>query len=324
MSQKILFAVIGTSGIASDHIRALQNSPKADVVFIYSRDIDRSMQFAEGFGLTPVKLYEEILNDKTIDAVDIVTEPSRHAKLALEAIKYGKHVLIEKPLDTDITLAEKLMVEAEKSPKITSVISQKRFEPTIKSMKEELERGSIGRPYLAEVKLLWERTNEYYRHGNGWRSTLGNVLINQAIHWIDIGLWFFGLPNKVQSLTTKVKESISCYDTAICCLKFTRNVLFNLVCSTAVQKSQPEEFRIYGTKGILDYNVRKNSKLRNKFSILNKAISFLNPIKSPLQCQIDEFVDSIISKKSPLVSVKDAYAALKIAKICEEENVAKK
>lgn len=319
MLKKIRFAIIGASGIAPSHINALQNCPKVEVVYIYSRDINRSKEFAERFGITPVKSYMEILNNNIINAVDIVTEPSRHAKLALEAIKHGKHVLIEKPLDTNLKLAKKVVKEAAKAPTVTGVISQKRFEPIIRDMKKELDKRSIGKPYLAEVKLMWKRTDEYYGKGNRWREREGNVLINQAIHWIDIALWFFGPPVKVRSLTERVKENISCYDTAICCLEFHNNLLFNLVCSTAVRESQPEEFRIYGTKSILDYNAIKNSNLRYKYPILNKAINFLKSMKTPFQCQIDDFVDSIINKTPPVVSVEDAYAALKVVKACEKD-----
>jgi predicted dehydrogenase len=251
--RKIRFAVIGTSGIAPGHIHAIQNNPKAEVIYIYSRDIKRAQELAKHFKLIPTRTFEEILSDKTIDAIDIVTEPSRHAILALEAIKNGKHLLIEKPLDIDIVMAEKVMVAASKSPTLTTVISQKRFETEIINMKKELDNKKIGEPYLAEAKLFWKRSNEYYSKGNGWRGKEGNVLINQGIHWVDIAIWFFGLPTKIRSLNLKVKKEISCYDTAICCLEFSNNILFNLTCSTATHISQADEFKIYGTNGILDY-----------------------------------------------------------------------
>ena len=119
MSEKIRFAVIGTSSVAPAHIKALQSNPNAEVVYIHSRNINRSSEFAEQFRLTPTKSYEDILGDNTIDAVDIVTEPNRHANLALEAIKHGKHVLIEKPLDIDLNLAKKVINESSKVSTVT-------------------------------------------------------------------------------------------------------------------------------------------------------------------------------------------------------------
>jgi predicted dehydrogenase len=299
--------------MASEHIDAIQSNPNAEVIYICSRDMKRAEEFAKYYGLIPTKAYENILNDKSINAIDIVTEPSRHANLALEAIKNSKHVLIEKPLEIDMVLAEKIMTASVAASTVTSVISQKRFEPRIIDMKKELNDRAIGMPYLSVVQLMWRRTNKYYNKGNGWRGREGNVLINQAIHWIDIALWFFGIPIQVKSLTTKVKEDIACYDTAICCLKFSNNLLFNLVCSTAVNRSQRNEFIIYGTNGVLDYNVKK-------YHTLSKAINFLKPYKTPLRCQIDDFIDSIVRRKPPQVSIQDAFNALKIVKACEEQN----
>ena len=55
--------------------------------------------------------YDEILNNKEIDIVDIITEPDRHIELAIQAVKHGKHVLIEKPLDIDLGLSLELLKE---------------------------------------------------------------------------------------------------------------------------------------------------------------------------------------------------------------------
>ncbi len=309
MQKKIKFAIIGTSGIAPVHIKYLQRNRMAEVACIYSRNSDRARQFAERFGSVPAESYEAILNDATIDAVDIVTEPSRHALLALEAMKHGKHVLIEKPLDTDIALAEKVMLESESSGLTASVISQKRFEPALKDMRERFQDGVVGRAFYGEVKLMWARDSNYYSAGDGWRGIEGNVLINQAIHWLDIAAWFFGFPVKTNAIIKKVKKDISCYDTAICSLEFPDDILFNLTCSTAVDKSRPDEFRIYGTGGVLNYCTDTG--------ILSKILRLKNS-KSPFQSQIDDFVDAIVCKREPEVSVASAFNVLKIIKACEE------
>lgn len=317
MKKKIRFAIIGASGIAPLHIKALQNNPFVDLVYIFSRDIKRSRQFARNFGLIAPDSYEAILRDETIDAVDIVTEPTRHAELALKAIDHGKHVLIEKPLDTNISMAKKLVEKASRTDKVISVISQKRFDKVLINMKKKLEAGDIGKPFLAEIRILWKRTDEYYHAGNGWRSRFGNVLINQAVHWVDVAMWFFGKPKKIYAKTKTVKKSISCYDTAVCCFEFPNNVLLSLSCSTAVSETQPDEFVVYGTKGIISYNSEKNKGPK----YIKKAINFLKRKilggNSELESQIYDFVEAIIKKRPPKVLVSDAYASLSVVKSCE-------
>ncbi len=307
VNKKIKFAILGTSGVASAHICAIRRNPNAEAAVIYSRDFSRAEWFARKYNLKAAKTYDEILNDKSLSALDIITEPGRHAELALPAVASGKNVLIEKPIDIDLRSAELLMNAALQAKTKTSVISQKRFEREVCLIKEALDAEKIGKPYLAQAMLIWKRTDEYYKSGNGWRGQEGHVLINQAIHWIDIAIWFFGMPVKIKSMVTRIKKSIDCYDTAICSFEFADGVLFNLVASTAAESSQKDEFRIYGSKGLLDYGSLRGNWLK----------SFISSYKDPFQCQIDDFINSIINDKCPLVSVKDGYNALKAVKDCE-------
>lgn len=307
MNKKIKFAIAGTSGVASAHICAIRRNPDAEATVIYSRDFSRAEWFARKYNLKAVKTYEEILNDKSVSAVDIITEPDRHVILALPAIESGKNVLIEKPVDIDLRSAELLMNVSLKAKTKTSVISQKRFERQIRLMKEALDAKKIGKPYLAQATLIWKRTDEYYKSGNGWRAKDGSVLINQAIHWIDIAIWFFGVPVIIKSAVRRVKKTIDCYDTAICSFEFPGGILFDLVASTAAGTSLRDEFRICAERGSLDYGSLAGNWLE-------RAVSYR---KDPFQCQIDDFINSIINDRPPLVSVKDGYNALKAVKDCE-------
>jgi len=314
MLEKVRFAVIGASDMAPAHIEAICSNPCAQVDFIHSRDINRAGKLAKRYNLKASVKYEEILRNQAIDAVDIVTEPDRHASLALEAIKNGKHVLIEKPLDIDISLAGEAASAAERSGLVSGVISQKRFEPEIIRMREKLLNGAIGDPYLAQVSLIWRRDVDYYKKGSGWRSQYGNVLINQAIHWLDLAIWFFGLPEKTVSLSAKVKQDICCEDTAVCSLRFGEKMLFNLACSTAANRSRPDVFRIFGTKGLLDYSAERRRIFVSKF--MRRIGCLLKRPRTPLECQIDDFIHCIMYGGKPRVSLGDGVRALETAHRC--------
>ena len=90
--EKIVFAVIGASGICDTHIKALKRCPRAEIKCIWGRDGRRVEEFASRYGIVPYYEYEEVLGDGSIDAVDIVTEPVRHGSLAIAAIEQGKHL----------------------------------------------------------------------------------------------------------------------------------------------------------------------------------------------------------------------------------------
>ncbi len=168
----IQFAIIGASGASISHIKNIKKSKYGECKYIYSRNIQRAEEFSRQFNLTPTDDYERILNDTNIQALTITTEPFRHSMLAIKALEYDKHVLIEKPVDSDINNAKKLL-EIEKSKKsklVASVVSQNRFDPIFIDMKKQLENGLIGVPFLCETKMFWKRTSDYYSSGNGWRG----------------------------------------------------------------------------------------------------------------------------------------------------------
>jgi predicted dehydrogenase len=318
----IQFAIIGASGASISHIKNIKKSKYGECKYIYSRNIQRAEEFSRQFNLTPTDDYERILNDTNIQALTITTEPFRHSMLAIKALEYDKHVLIEKPVDSDINNAKKLL-EIEKSKKsklVASVVSQNRFDPIFIDMKKQLENGLIGVPFLCETKMFWKRTSDYYSSGNGWRGKIGNVLINQGIHFIDLVIWFFGYPKTIFSNNFRVKSNIDCFDSSIVTLTFPNKMKASMIFSTACQNSEPFQFNIYGSKGKLNYNNRTKIGIDSHFlphltkRIKNRIISRDN---SPLYIQIEDFINSILCNKPPAVSIKEAFEVLNVVKECE-------
>ena len=77
MTAKIRFALVGTSGIAHAHIVAVKKNHHAELISIYIRSYDRAKHWADRYGLRPAQHFEDILNDRSIDAVIIATDPAR-------------------------------------------------------------------------------------------------------------------------------------------------------------------------------------------------------------------------------------------------------
>ena len=302
MSSAVNFAIIGASGIAPAHISAIKKCGLTNVTHIYSRNNDLAESIALKFGLTAVTDYQQILNNASINAVDIVTEPHRHGELAIKAISSGKHVLIEKPIESEISTAEQVLKCAQKSQSICSVISQKRYDPKILKMKNKYLEGCLGDPLLAEIKLFSPRSDEYYTAGTGWRGEYGSVLLNQAYHWLDIALWFFGDPVEIYSITSRTKKNNDCSDNAAVSLKFKNGLILNVLCSTSTEYKIQDEFTIYGTKNCISYNDIKDNVLKRFFP------------SNPFYPQIQDFAESIIHNRPVRVPLEDALNVLKLIK----------
>lgn len=98
LPEPVGFALCGASGIATAHGHALQRSPHTRLVRVYSRDAGRAQRLGATMGCDWTTSYDNLLEDPRVTAVDITTEPERHAALALPALARGKHVLVENRL----------------------------------------------------------------------------------------------------------------------------------------------------------------------------------------------------------------------------------
>ena len=167
--------------------------------------------------------------------------------------------------------------------------------------------------------MFWHRTSDYYLAGNGWRKEIGNVLLNQGIHLIDLIIWFFGYPKSIFSKNYRVKSNIDCFDSSIVTLTFTDRMYASMIFTTACTYSEPFQFNVYGSEGTMRYNNRRNMKSSYVRDIIFNGIKsiYYGKRHSPLYFQIEDFISSIINNKLPQVSLKEAYQALNLVKECE-------
>lgn len=149
--------------------------------------------------------YDTALNDKSIDVMHICTPHYLHKDMTVRAMEHGKSVVLEKPAAMNRHEFDELCRAAELMNGKICVMLQNRTNPGIAAMKEIIRNGSLGKLKNLTGILTWHRDADYYRH-DAWRGKIetegGGVLINQAIHIIDL-LCFLG--GKIKS----VRGSIS-------------------------------------------------------------------------------------------------------------------
>lgn len=140
--------------------------------------------------------HREFLDDVRPDVVHICTPHDRHVPIAIDALERGVHVLLEKPVAHTVAEADRLVAAAEDHPGVRiGVCLQNRYNPTSRAARELLDNGELGRVVGASATVLWHRDADYY-HARPWRAAReragGGVLINQAIHTLDLLQWLVG------------------------------------------------------------------------------------------------------------------------------------
>lgn len=159
-----------------------------------------------------------LLQDKP-DVVHICTPHHTHVPLAVEALANGCHVLLEKPpaitLDDLSTLAQ----AAGQSDRTIGVCFQNRYNPASQQAKHLLESGKIGPVRAARAFVTWKRDASYYAQAawrGRWETEGGGVMINQAIHTLDLLIWLAGRPTRVEGTIANrhLRQVIEVEDTA--------------------------------------------------------------------------------------------------------------
>lgn len=191
---------IGCGNIAHSHALRLSRIENAKIVALADPG-ERGRQWVkEKFGLTEAKEYEdhtEMLRDCELDAVIICSPHTLHYRHAGEALRAGKHVLIEKPMTCSSEEAEQLIACSEKYGKVLQVSFQRHFLPPFMYIQQAIQAGVIGRLTSVTATLYqdWKQAQE-----GTWRQipklSGGGMLMDSGSHIIDVLLWTTGLTPK--------------------------------------------------------------------------------------------------------------------------------
>jgi UDP-N-acetyl-2-amino-2-deoxyglucuronate dehydrogenase len=248
----VRFGLIGSGAIARFHARAIQAIPGAQLVGITSRTLANAQKLAAEFRIPLVAgSVEELVTCDDIDAVSITTPSALHREPALAALHAGKHLMIEKPIDSSVEGTDAILIAAQKAGRLVGSIFQARFGEGARAIKAALDAGRFGRLVLCSAYVKWHRAPSYYA---GWKGKLaedgGGAIINQAIHAIDLLQWFAGMPIKVFAWTARtVHTGIESEDTAVAALRFASGAYGTIEATTAAWPGWSRRVEICGEFG---------------------------------------------------------------------------
>lgn len=194
-------AIIGCGAIAQVHKKVLLTLPEAELAACCDIKPERAEEFAASCGISPYSDVEELLEREAPDVAHLCVPHPLHTPLAVLCVKRGVHVFTEKPpVVNENQWAEFAALEQER-PRV-GVCFQNRYNRSVELAKRLLSSGEAGAIQGARAFLTWHREPEYYLTSDWrgfWRTEGGGVLINQAIHTLDLLVYFMGTPTAVQS-----------------------------------------------------------------------------------------------------------------------------
>jgi predicted dehydrogenase len=241
--------LVGCGTIGPLHARAVAGIEGARLVAVADLRRERSEKLAAEHGVTACSSMDELLGTPGVDLVSICTPSGTHGELGAQAARAGRHVVVEKPVDTTMQAARDLVEACHKAGVVLSVISQHRFDPGTQRLKATLDAGGLGRVLLAEGRVWWYRSQGYYDAGS-WRGTYaqdGGALMNQGIHTVDLLLHLLGPVRSVFARATTAAHRMEAEDLLVANLAFASGVLGVLSVTTASFPGVPETVAVTGT-----------------------------------------------------------------------------
>lgn len=191
----ITAAVIGCGEVSGVHIDALVANPDISVVAVCDADPSRLGIAAQRLSCPGYDDYLHLLDAERPDVVHICTPHHLHADMAIACLERGVNVLLEKPMASTVVGAQRVIEAADCSTAQLGVCFQNRYNPTSRVLREVLDDGRFGAVRGARASVTWSRDAAYYlaKPWRGkWASAGGGVLINQAVHTLDLLQWFLG------------------------------------------------------------------------------------------------------------------------------------
>jgi predicted dehydrogenase len=203
-------AIIGTGNIARMHIEGYLAFPgRCRITHLADTHPHKAEETAARYALTAkTAASHKAFLDEPVDVVSICSPPFCHAPIAVDFLRAGKSVLVEKPMAASLEECDAMLAAAKEGGALLSVVAQNRFHDPIARLKKTLDSGLAGRVTHAQVDSLWNRGHSYY--DLWWRGTWekegGGCTLNHAVHHIDMLGWMLGAPEQVCAMLSNANH----------------------------------------------------------------------------------------------------------------------
>ena len=257
--KKLKIGVIGCGRISVMHFESAKALDSATLVACCDVKKDRADIAAKKYNIKAYYSYQEMIDCENLDAVHICLPHYLHCKAACYAFSKGVNVITEKPMDIDLESAEKAVQMAKEKGVLFGVISQCRYNNSAKLVKSAVESGRLGKIISARSVLTWTRPDTYYSESD-WKGTWefegGGVVIDQAIHSIDLVNWI--VDSKVNSISCSMANRghkiVKVEDTAEGLITYENGVRYGFYCMNNYGCDEPIEIKLFCENGKVTFN----------------------------------------------------------------------
>jgi len=325
MDDKVGFGVIGCGVIAPFHAGGIANSRNARLVAVCDVEEEKARKIASENGNPAVYTdYRKMLENPEIQAVCVCVPSGLHAKVGIDCLDAGKHVLSEKPLDITLENIDNFIAASKRNNRKLACIFQRRTSPLWIAVREAVRGGKLGKIVMADAYLKYYRSQEYYDSA-GWRGTWeldgGGALMNQGVHCVDLMRWIAGEPVSVYAKCDHLARKIEVEDTSAAVITYESGAIGVIEGTTSVYNGMDHRLEFHGEFGNIlcegERCVRWETVDGNTMPELSDAVG--SAASNPANIgsvghfiQIEDLADAIINDRKPMITGEEARGAVEL------------
>jgi predicted dehydrogenase len=325
----VKYGIIGAGAIAQRrHMPEAHDHPGSTVAAIADPVTDRVNQLCEQYGAEGYADYKQMLKKADIDAVVVAGPNALHAKMTIESLKAGKHVLCEKPMATTRADAKKMLAAAKAARRYLMIGLNQRLMPPHVRAKEILDSGRLG-------KVLSFRTAFKHPGPEGWSvdgskswffksgSAVMGVTGDLGVHKADLMRWLLGqeITEVGGVLATLDKRGpdrklIELDDNAMLTMKTDKGVVGSMILSWTNYGAEENYTVLYCQKGVLSIGTDPDFGVVVDFANGDQEKHKVGEMgtneKQVASGLIDSFTDGIRKGRKPSIDGVEGYRSLEV------------
>ena len=260
-TKPLRFGIVGCGSASMPVCEAITTSPLTELTAVYDVNQDLANDISQRFRAPLMDTFDELLNNKTVDAVYVAVPHYLLAPLTQQALKAGKHALTEKPMAISLEEIDELTTLASERDLALGVFYEMRYAPAHDKAREFIQAGAIGKIIGVQIQTLIDKPLGYWQSGymarsvNPWRGIKaqagGGVVLMNTSHLLDAVTYVADL--RVTNVSAEVgtlTANVEVEDFATATLRFNNGVIGSLIAGAHIKGAHNEEcFSIFGTEG---------------------------------------------------------------------------
>jgi myo-inositol 2-dehydrogenase/D-chiro-inositol 1-dehydrogenase len=315
-------AVLGCGRIGRVHAQNLARHPRADLVAVYDVQAEAARQTATLLNVRAARSVEEVLGARDVDAVVIATPTDTHLGLIRAAVREGKAVFCEKPVDLDLERAQACWRELAEARPAVMIGFNRRFDPSFRALHERLARGEIGR-----LELLTITSRDPAPPPPDYIKVSGGLFRDMTIHDFDLARHLAGDIAEVHALGAGLVDpqiaELGDIDTCTVSLRAKSGALVQISNSRRCAYGYDQRIEVFGALGMLQAGNRHATSVEastaERTGARDRVLDFfIERYKEAYRAELDAFLTAVEDEVAPRPDFSDGLEALRLASAATE------